>query len=61
MAKATKKPEFIGKSVAAFDLDNSADPNTIIAPTRSVNALPRIAMTAEIMIPTERGNGHRLR
>jgi hypothetical protein len=43
---------------AALDRDNSTDPSTINAPPRNAAALPRITTTAEIVMPTERGNGH---
>lgn len=55
---ATKTPEFIGRLAAALDRDNSTDPSTINAPPRNAAALPRITTTAEIVMPTERGNGH---
>src|SRR5438034_1335474 len=57
----TIEAKFKGTADAGFAFDKKADENTIIAPPRSVNALPRITMIAEMVMPTERGNGHPFR
>src|SRR5207248_9344107 len=48
-------PMFIGTLAAGLDFDTRADPSTIIAAQRSVNALPIITTTAEAVTPAERG------
>src|SRR6059058_5350739 len=48
-------PMFMGTLAAGLDFDTRADPSTIIAAQRSVNALPIITTTAEAVTPAERG------